>query len=95
MDNNLITIIITIVTAATSAGAWRYYEQRLKVKSIKEKDERTDETMYRDDLRGRVNRLEELLTESNDKVLELTAEVNALRTEVQFLRQENDRLKLR
>ena len=48
---------------------------------------------YRDDLKNRVARLEQLLEESNTKVLELTAEVHALRTEVGFLKKENDRLR--
>jgi TolA-binding protein len=95
MDNNLITIVITLITALGSAGAWRYYEVKLKTKAVENQEGRKDETMFRDDLRARVKKLEDLLTESNERVIELTAEVNALRTEVQFLRQENDRLKHR
>ena len=55
--------------------------------------DRREDFAYRDDLKARVQRLEELLTESNEKVLELTAEVHALRTEVGFLKRENDRLR--
>lgn len=95
MDSNLITIVITLITALGSAGAWRYYEVKLKTKAAEDQEGRKDETMFRDDLRARVKKLEDLLTESNEKVIELTAEVHALRTEVQFLRQENDRLKHR
>ncbi len=95
MDSNLITIVITLITALGSAGAWRYYEVKLKTKAAEDQEGRKDETMFRDDLRARVKKLEDLLTESNERVIELTAEVNALRTEVQFLRQENDRLKHR
>jgi len=95
MDSNLITIVITLITALGSAGAWRYYEVKLKTKAAEDHEGRKDETMFRDDLRARVKKLEDLLTESNEKVIELTAEVHALRTEVQFLRQENDRLKHR
>ena len=53
----------------------------------------SDGVQYRDDLKNRVARLEQLLEESNTKVLELTAEVHALRTEVGFLKKENDRLR--
>jgi len=95
MDSNVITIVITLITALGSAGAWRYYEVKLKTNAEANKEDRRDETMFRDDLRARVKKLEDLLTESNEKVIELTAEVHALRTEVQFLRQENDRLKHR
>jgi|TARA_R110000772_G_scaffold2978_2_gene10970 hypothetical protein len=95
MDNNFLTIIITLVTALGSAGAWRYYEVKLKNKAVENREGRKEETLFRDDLRARVKKLEELLIESSERVIELTAEVHALRTEVQFLRQENDRLRHR
>jgi len=70
-------------------------EFRLKLKTDykKESVQNSDGVQYRDDLKNRVARLEQLLEESNTKVLELTAEVHALRTEVGFLKKENDRLR--
>jgi predicted nuclease with TOPRIM domain len=56
--------------------------------------------MFRDDLRERVKRLEQLLQESSeekdemrDQILSLTKEVSELRVKVSFLEKENERLK--
>ena len=86
-------IIIALVTALTSGAAWKFWEQRLKAKQEMKEKNREEDFAYRDDLKSRVQRLEDLLTESNEKVLALTAEVPALRTEVLFLTKENERLK--
>jgi len=90
-----VQIIVTIVGVLGSASIWKYLEARLKAKAQdKQTDLNNNDTVqFRDDLKSRVARLEELLTESNSKVLALTAEVNQLRTEVRFLTKENDRLK--
>lgn len=86
-------IIIVLIAALTSGAAWKFWEQRLKLKQRRDEIDREEDFAYRDDLKSRVQRLEELLTESNEKVLALTAEVHALRTEVHFLTKENERLK--
>ena len=93
--DNITQIIITLATVLGSAGIWKFFEARLKVKAEEKKTElqNNDGVQYRDDLKSRVTRLEELLEESSSKVLTLTAEVNQLRTEVRFLTRENDRLK--
>lgn len=86
-------IIITIVAALSSGAAWKFWEARLKAKQEEKEVDRREDFAYRDDLKARVGRLESLLEESNEKVLALTAEVHALRTEVHFLTKENERLK--
>lgn len=88
-------IIITLVGMLGSASIWKYMEARLKAKNEQNKESRqeSDTVQFRDDLKSRVARLEQLLEESNTKVIELTAEVNQLRTEVRFLTKENERLK--
>ena len=88
-------IIITLIGVLGSASIWKYMEARLKAKA---QDKQTnlsnnDTVQFRDDLKARVARLEQLLEESNTKVIELTAEVHQLRTEVKFLTKENERLK--
>jgi len=90
-----IQVIITIVGVLGSASIWKYMEARLKAKSAEKQTDlnNNDTVQFRDDLKARVTRLEELLEESSSKVLTLTAEVNQLRTEVKFLTKENDRLK--
>jgi predicted nuclease with TOPRIM domain len=95
-------IIITVGTVAGSAGLWKFFEARLKVKSDekKAKVENSDGVQYRDDLKNRVRNLEAMLASSADEkdelrktVLTLTEEVSALRIKVEFLEKENERLK--
>lgn len=95
-------IVITIVGVLGSASIWKYLEARLKTKTQLKKDElqNSDGVQYRDDLKHRVRNLETLLAQSSDEkdelrnqILELTAEVNALRVKVEFLAKENERLK--
>lgn len=100
--DNLTQIIITVATVAGSAGIWKFFEARLKVKAEERKEtmQNNDGIQYRDDLKDRVRNMESLLAKSadekdelRDKVLELTGEVQALRVKVEFLEKENDRLK--
>ena len=102
--DNITQIIITVATVAGSAGIWKFFEARLKVKSEEKKSEleNNDGVQYRDDLKNRVRNLETLLAQSSDEkdelrdqVLALTQEVSALRVKVEYLEKENDRLKSR
>jgi len=98
--DNITTVIVTIVTVLFSAGAWKFYEKRMELKSEQMSEEKSDQHMYRDDLRGRVKKLEQLLEasanekdEMREQILSLTDEVAVLRTKVTFLEKENERLK--
>ena len=98
--DNITNVLVTVMTVLFSAGAWRFYERRIKLKTELDTLERTDQNMYRDDLRDRVKRLEKLLVDSSeekdimrDQILSLTREVSALHVKVDFLEKENDRLK--
>ncbi len=95
-------IIVTIVGVLGSASIWKYLEARLKAKNESKKVEleNNDGVQYRDDLKNRVRNLEALLASSSDEkdklrdqVLQLVAEVNSLRVEVDYLKKENERLK--
>ena len=95
-------IIVTIVGVLGSASIWKYLEARLKAKNESKKVEleNNDGVQYRDDLKNRVRNLESLLASSSDEkdklrdqVLQLVAEVNSLRVEVDYLKKENERLK--
>lgn len=90
-----VQIVVTIVGVLGSASIWKYMEARLKAKAEEKQTDlsNNDTVQFRDDLKARVARLEQLLEESNEKVIELTAEVHELRTEVKFLTKENERLK--
>jgi hypothetical protein len=98
--DNVTTVLVTMMTVLFSAGAWKFYEKRIKLKTELEREDRTDQNMYRDDLRDRVRRLEQLLTDSalekdemRDQILSLTKEVSALHVKVEYLEKENQRLK--
>lgn len=98
--DNLTTIIVTITTVLFSASAWQFYEKRMKMKSEEDKADRSEQNMYRDDLKDRVKRLEQLLADSADEkdkmreqILALTEEVSELRVKVTFLEKENNRLR--
>lgn len=95
-------IIVTIVGVLGSASIWKYLEARLKAKNESKKVEleNNDGVQYRDDLKNRVRNLEAMLANSSDEkdklrdqVLQLVAEVNSLRVEVDYLKKENERLK--
>lgn len=95
-------IIITIVGVLGSASIWKYLEVRLKTKSDQKKVdlENNDGVQYRDDLKNRVRNLESMLASSSkekdelrQQVLDLVAEVHALRVKVEYLEKENERLK--
>ena len=100
-----LTEIITIVGGVLgTAGIWKFAEARLKLKAEQKKEEtqNSDGVQYRDDLKKRVSKLEELLVESakekdelRSQVLKLTEEVASLRTKVEFLEKENERLKMK
>jgi len=98
--DNISTVLVTLFTVLFSAGAWKFYETKMKLKAKDAQDEKNDQNMFRDDLRERVKRLEQLLQESSeekdemrDQILSLTKEVSELRVKVRFLEKENERLK--
>ena len=89
---NIYSVIITALTVATGASAFRYYEKRAQ------KRERDDE-FIRHDCKDRIAKLEILLSQSSKEkdelrgmVLALTKEVAALSVKVEFLTKENEEL---
>ena len=95
MDNNITTIIITLVTVLFGGGAWKFYEFLIKKKSQDKKEERSEQTMYRDDLRSRVNKLEEDKEQCQNTLMEISNKLSALETKVEFLEKENTELKVK
>ena len=88
-------ILITIGTIAGSAGLWKFFEARLKMKAEQRKDEiqNNDGVQYRDDLKNRVEKMSMALEEASAKILELTQKVAELETENRYLKREIDILK--
>ena len=101
VQQQIFTIIITLLTVLTSTAAWKFYEKKLQMKQ-REKDENArDGKLYRDELRERIVKLETLLGESSkekDKMREniilLTAQISKLEVEVDFLRKDNEMLRI-
>lgn len=100
MEQQVYTIIITLLTVLTSTAAWKFYERKLNLKAKKEENNTLDGRLFRDDLRERIVKLETLLVESSkekDKMREniiiLTAQVSKLEVEVDFLRKDNETLR--
>jgi hypothetical protein len=93
--NSTEQILITIGTIAGSAGIWKFFEARLKLKAEQRKDElqNNDGVQYRDDLKNRVEKMSVALEEASAKILELTQKVAELETENRYLHREIDILK--
>jgi predicted nuclease with TOPRIM domain len=94
--------LVPLIGVLGTTGIWQFlqFRQKQKFEESKYKKETSTDTMYRDDLKKRVLKLEDLLEESSrekdemrTRIEQLIAEVNALRVEVEYLKRENDRLK--
>jgi predicted nuclease with TOPRIM domain len=94
MENgSLWTVLITAITVLGSTSAFRYYERRAAHKE-------RDEDFIRHDCKDRIAKLEALLEDAAEEkdemrnlILKLTSEVAELRTKVEFLTNENSKLK--
>ena len=82
---NIWSVLITAITVLSGTSAFRYYEKRAIRK------ERDDE-FIRHDCKDRISKLEALLERSSQEkdemraqILDLVAEVAALRTEIKYL----------
>jgi flagellar motility protein MotE (MotC chaperone) len=100
MDSGIVQTLITVITVLGSAGAWQFYQNRLKLKHEEKKDDRSEQTLFRDDLRERVAILEEKLEQAykeKDEVSERLAivmtELAEYKVRLEFLEKENDRLR--
>ena len=92
-NSNVWTVLITAMTVLGGTTAFRYYERRAMHRE-------KDEDFIRHDCKDRISKLEALLDESSKEkdelrnlILKLTSEVAELRTKVDFLSQENTKLK--
>ena len=84
-QTNMWSVLITAITVLGGTSAFRYYERRALHK------ERDDE-FIRHDCKDRISKLEALLERSSQEkdemraqILDLVAEVAALRTEIKYL----------
>ena len=87
--------IVAVVTGAVSAGAFKFYEFILKQKREVKKEEKAEQALYRDDLIKRVEKLEEERDDNLQKIIDLMTEVAGLKVEVDYVKRENELLKLK
>ena len=69
--------IVAAVTGVFSAGAFKFYEFMMKQKREVKKEEKAEQTLYRDDLIKRVERLEQERDEHLEQIIQLMTEVSA------------------
>ncbi|MBP04494.1 MAG: hypothetical protein CMA72_06900 [Euryarchaeota archaeon] len=98
-QSDIITLLVAVVGTLGGASAWQFYQKKLEIKAASEEKDKAQQHVYRDDLRERVAILEAKLDTSRserDELLEklriLAEETAALRVEVQFLREEREKL---
>lgn len=85
-SDQLITVIISVIAALTSAKAWDFWKHR-SIETTAEKN------LYRDDLRKEVQTLREKLDEAHLRLLQLAEKLSAMTVRVEFLEAENLELK--
>lgn len=95
MSDNITTIIITAISVMFGAGGWKFYEFLIRNKREKDKEEKSEQTIYRDDLRTRVDKLETYKDDCVMTMLELKTELAELKVTVEFLEKENNILKIK
>ena len=79
------TIITTLLTCVFGAGAWKFYTYLVKTKAKQRTQTIDQHNVYRDDLRKRVEKLENDKDNCIDELSELKAEVAALKMKIEFL----------
>lgn len=87
--------IVAAVTGVFSAGAFKFYEFMVKQKREVQQEEKAEQALYRDDLIKRVEKLEEERDSSLQKIIQLMTEVATLKVEVNYVKRENELLKLK
>ena len=101
---HIATIVVTLIGAASSERAWRYWQNKQKA-AIEDKNiQREDQNMYRDDLREEVKRLrndmiklyaerDEERTKTASDIADLREQLAVFKTRVEHLEKENTELR--
>ena len=95
MSENLTTIIITAISVIFGAGGWKFYEFLIRNKREQKKDAHSEQTIYRDDLISRVEKLEKDKDNCTESLMDMKVSVASLTVKVEYLEKENERLKIR
>jgi len=93
--SNLEQLFIMLSAVAGSTALWKYFETRLKTRAEQRKlaMENSDGSLYREDLKMRVERLQADLEEATESIIQLTKKVAELETENKYLKKEIEDLK--
>jgi|GEM_PF-793984 len=99
LASNITTVMVTLVTVAGSAGAWKFYESKL-LQTTREKEESLrEQNLFRDDLRERITILEARLGEREkekealqQQITQLIAQLSEYKVRLEFLERENTAL---
>ena len=83
------TIITTLLTCIFGAGAWKFYTYVVKTRANQRTEDMNQHNVYRDDLRKRVEKLENDKDSCMVNLSEMKAEVAALRVKIEFLEKNN------
>lgn len=99
-NDSLATIVITLLTVLGSAGAWKYYESKLKLKHKADERKTEEHVLFREDLRERIIRLEKKLAEKDrekdelqKQIMDLTAQLTEYKIRLEYLEKENKKLR--
>jgi len=82
MSENITTIIITTISVLFGAGGWKFYEFLIRNKREKQKEDKSEQTIYRDDLIARVERLEKDKNEQTEELMKVKVEAAGLKMKV-------------
>ena len=100
MDENIIHVLLALISALGSVGAWRFYETKVKSKAARFQNPQKANENFIADLQARVAKLESLLIESSEEkdemrniITGLSSEVSALKVKIEYLEEENAYLK--
>ena len=74
MDPNLTTIITSLIAVLFGGGAWKFYEFLVRKKAKDKQSIKSEQTMYRDDLILRVEKLESEKDKCSEKLMQLSKE---------------------
>tara|TARA_R110000751_G_scaffold40327_2_gene95533 strand:+ start:185 stop:481 length:297 start_codon:yes stop_codon:yes gene_type:complete len=95
VSDNITTIIITFISVIFGAGGWKFYEMLIRNKREQQKEERSEQTIFRDDLMVRLDKLENSKDDCMQSLMEINKEVSSLQMKVKFLEKENNTLKIK
>ena len=95
------TILVLVTAILGSAGLWNFFSKKMELRMKEDQEQRDEYLIYRDDLRERVAVLESKLLDersTNEQlrtvITELREELAEHKTRLEFLEQENARLKI-